>query len=223
MKIVGIYGKKRAGKDTFATILARKLMANGHFVRIASFAEQIKAGVGKALGFDIDTYTHEVLKQKCPETYRNALQALGALGRDLKPAWWLNEWYFGSATKGYTVEDQIIIVPDVRLPEEYYFLKSDESYFKDWPEDEKPNKLRLDSAGAFMVKVTRPTDDKDTDITETAMDNFTEDVFDLILENHHGLTAYEELCSQATDEVFSHFELTMNERNEQLPLELEEN
>lgn len=86
MKLIGLYGKARVGKDTAAEILAKRLQLFRY-----SFASPLKDMLTSVFGNHFYTGDRERI---CPETgvsYRVMMQTLGTeWGRSLNPDLWVN-------------------------------------------------------------------------------------------------------------------------------------
>lgn len=113
MKVVGITGKKRAGKDTFATLLGAAYRAqHGDQVRVErlAFADALKREICAVLGITLEALEAD------KEFYRPVLQ------------WWGTEWRRGKHGADYWVRllryrierspADLVLVPDVRFGDE---------------------------------------------------------------------------------------------------------
>ncbi len=103
--IVGVTGKRRAGKDTFAGVLVREF----GFRRVA-FADALKAEVAVFLG--LTAAELEVRK----EDFRATLQEAGQARRRMDPRYWIKRVSAVVARHGY------VVVPDVRYLNEAQWI-----------------------------------------------------------------------------------------------------
>jgi hypothetical protein len=141
--IIGISGKKQAGKDTLCELLLNAADAKG--TRIA-FADALKEEVAKACGVTVEFINEN------KEMFRPILQ------------WWGTDFRRKLNGENYWVEKAIvkihqavksgkdlIIIPDVRFRSEA---------------------LTLLDLGAHVIRVSRPEQTGDTHASETELDNF---------------------------------------------------
>ena len=123
--IIGISGKARAGKDTFATMLAEKLNEKGYgiFVLMA-WAHELKLGVQRE--FDL-SYAQlwgdkkEVEDKRYPKpdgsgywTGREMMQEYGQFFRTIEPDFWVRKLFNVIEDKEY----ENVIITDCRHPNE---------------------------------------------------------------------------------------------------------
>ncbi|MFI7678543.1 hypothetical protein [Actinophytocola sp. NPDC049390] len=166
MKIVGLTGKKRSGKDTAATALVEQR----GFVRVG-FADAVKdlalrvnpqilnaPGPYGRLSWAVKHYGWEMTKNT-PEV-RRFLQELGIGVRDIEDDFWLSAWTRALVRKH--PQAQHVVVPDVRFANEAEALRSDF-----W--------VRGD---ALLIRIERPdlADDGDRHVSETEMDRIEPDL-----------------------------------------------
>lgn len=122
MKIIGLSGAARSGKDTFADLLIHILTERGIKCSKTSFAKQLKIEckdfVEKTLGIDIFTEdSHE------KSIIRPLLVTWGThVRRKLDPNIWINH------LESSLSEDQVTIVTDVRFQNEFDWLRSKGGY-----------------------------------------------------------------------------------------------
>ncbi len=173
--LVGLIGKKRVGKDTFAAVLVEEF----GFARVA-FADPLKE---MALTIDpiigngprgnvprhmrlvtaVAWYGWETVKDQYPEA-RRFLQRLGTDGiRSLDPEFWVRA---GMAQADRLRHDRPmgsmgipakpVAITDVRYPNEADAIRE---------------------AGGTLVRIVRPgADDGDTHASETALDGYEDDI-----------------------------------------------
>lgn len=130
--IILVHGKKRSGKDTFASIL-KELKPE---LEVYSFAQPLKEITAKSFGVTLkildDLKNDESIKigfrspnaKMCTgNSVRNFLQNLGT--EAMKPIFGNNVWA-DLAIKHYDTlpQDSIMVVPDFRVLEEYEAIKS---------------------------------------------------------------------------------------------------
>lgn len=112
VRVVGIVGYKRSGKDTFCSALS------DNFLRVArlAVADEIKRELAKFLGITL----MRIEEYKEPH-YRKPLQDLGAVRRRIDENYWLTKLC-------EQIQDVLdcgahIVVPDVRMPLEAQRLR----------------------------------------------------------------------------------------------------
>lgn len=113
MILIGISGKKHAGKDTVAEYLAELLRPR--VTEKLAFAKALKEEVAKACGVSV-----EYIEQH-KDNFRRILQGWGTdYKRDLiDQKYWLIRWL--NATKASNAD--VIVVPDVRFENEANLIK----------------------------------------------------------------------------------------------------
>lgn len=179
--LVGLIGKKRVGKDTFAAVLVEEF----GFARVA-FADPLKEmaltiapiiDVGNEWEDDGHLYTladlvegagWEAVKDSKPEA-RRFLQRLGDGVRQFDPEFWVRTGMAATArlredsTTMYRWGSEVIrqvgptpvVITDVRYPNEADAIRE---------------------AGGTLIRIVRPgVDDGDTHPSETALDGYAED------------------------------------------------
>lgn len=122
MKIIGISGAARSGKDTFADLLIEILTEKGIKCSKTSFAKQLKIEckdfVEKTLGIDI--FTEDSVEKSI---IRPLLVTWGThVRRRLDEDIWIKH------LESSLCEDQVTIVTDVRFQNEFDWLKSKGGY-----------------------------------------------------------------------------------------------
>lgn len=165
--LVGMIGKKRTGKDTFASVLTEGFgytkvafadplrdMAYDLNPIVGTFPLSPKPGVIQTREWRyaevIDALGYELAKDYVPEI-RKTLQKLGQAVRAQDPDYWLRAGIARATAVGGPV-----VVTDVRFPNEADAIRN---------------------AGGYLVRVTRDLpDDGDRDISETALDDYRENV-----------------------------------------------
>lgn len=117
--VIGFAGRARHGKDTVArhaqTLLRDRAVTRG-------FAVALKDRIGRAL-----PEFREAVAEK-PPWMRGILQAFGNGVREADANFWVNtlmEWWDGWQTKrGYIPSVNVLLVPDVRYPNEVAAIKA---------------------------------------------------------------------------------------------------
>lgn len=110
--IIGIGGKKRHGKDTFATMLAEALPGQ---TRRLAFADPLKDEVAAATG-----HTREFIEQHKPN-FRLILQAWGTEFR--RALFGDDYWLCRMSDAIQKSVSPVILITDVRFPNEHAFVK----------------------------------------------------------------------------------------------------
>lgn len=141
--IIGISGKKQAGKDTLCDLLIKAADAKG--TRIA-FADALKEEVARACGVTVEFINAN------KEMFRPILQWWGTdFRRKLKgETYWVDKAIVKISQAIKSGKD-LIIIPDVRFRSEA---------------------LTLLDLGAHVIRVSRPEQAGDTHASETELDNF---------------------------------------------------
>jgi hypothetical protein len=180
--LIGLIGKKRVGKDTFAAVLVEEF----GFTRVA-FADPLKEMAltidplipptgTRRLSEQVGTYGWEHIKDVHPEA-RRFLQRLGDGVRQFDPDFWLRAGMDAaeSQREGYSLHPVIrqalvdsgndapadrdprpVVITDVRYPNEADAIRA---------------------AGGALIRIVRPgADDGDTHASETALDDYADDI-----------------------------------------------
>lgn len=157
MKIIGIVGNARSGKDTIANIIIEENINPFLNIKKDSFAKPLK-NMACAF-FEKDCETLELYKEDCESLYginiRKFYQNTGALMRQMNEDVFV-ELMDARLTSIKNDPQAMIIIPDVRFKNEADYIKS----FKD----------------AILLKVERPSIDKSLSI----YDDKSEQEIDLI-------------------------------------------
>lgn len=163
VRLVGISGRKGAGKDTVAKYLSDK---HPNAIRVA-FADELKILAMRYFGLswsDVNG-TQEQKAAQCPSckpgvSVRNVLQTIGQSWRDLSPDIWVrNMARTVEAIRSVSADDTLIIIPDVRYPDEVRAIQQ-------W--------------GGLVIRLNR-IPFPDSHESETALDGF--DGFDALIFN----------------------------------------
>lgn len=104
-----VSGKRYAGKDTAADLIAAALRAQGHVATRTSFAQAVKADVAREYGLD---FIRLMTDQAYKEENRRLLIEHGAAMRAQEHSYWVRKTYEGVVRADY------IVVSDWRFPNE---------------------------------------------------------------------------------------------------------
>lgn len=199
--LVGLIGKKRVGKDTFAAVLVEEF----GFARVA-FADPLKemaltidpvifAGIDDNAAWSPSRLTPAVMMdgwERVKDTYpeaRRFLQRLGDGVRQFDPEFWLRAGMVqaGTLRRGSPEFDGIewnlgpthpVVITDVRYPNEADAIRD---------------------AGGILVRIVRPgVDDGDTHASETALEDYDADV---IVENDADVTALRGFARDVMEDI----------------------
>lgn len=143
--VIGICGKKQSGKTTAAQII------QSHFgkTEIVSFADPLKAECAKALGLTDSEHSKLCLEK---ERIRPLWQWWGTEYRreHFGKSYWINQMH----RRFQESQANIFVIPDVRFPNEAFFIKSLEGH---------------------VIRIHRPDCNGDAHASESGMDHFGED------------------------------------------------
>lgn len=152
-QLVGLIGRKRSGKDSFASVLVEEF----GFRRVA-FADPLKSaaldldpiirgGARPRLADVVAAKGWESTKDKYPEA-RRTLQRLGVAIRNIDPDFWLR-----AALAEIDRDTRPVVVTDVRFPNEAE---------------------KLAAMGAHLIRIERPSSSSSVDlhVSETALDGY---------------------------------------------------
>ena len=132
MKVIGIGGYARAGKDAFVSIAKNILTKNGYSARRIGFADNLKWEVDQMLKghkFALDIYTTDAAAKA---KLRPLLVWWGCARRDLSPngMYWVDQVDAElelitsvSQSKGLSTDQTVILISDVRFVNEAQWLK----------------------------------------------------------------------------------------------------
>lgn len=122
MKIIGIAGKKRSGKSSFA----EALYTQHREVDIVSFADPVYAAVEAIIGPIEDDKKEEPIQWLAGITPRRLLQTLGTeWGRQtLHPDFWIMCMHKRLSALRELEYDGLVIIPDVRFENEAALIRS---------------------------------------------------------------------------------------------------
>lgn len=188
--LIGVCGKAKAGKDTFADFaidIAKEWGAT--FVRKVAFAETLKEGAAATLGISVDKlYNQDFKASKIAmfpnHTYREFLQYFGTKMREFEPDFWVRI----TMQKMPNYETGLTMISDVRYRNEAEAIRK---------------------AGGLLVRIDRIGAGAGNHPSETELDNYEH--FDYRFENNRSLDA---LKGEARKFLFSHNFL--NKKNESL-------
>ena len=117
---IGLGGKKRAGKDAYATALREALLDLGIPAGKRSFAAQLKGMVQLLFGASREDMRGDkagavpahVRESTGCATWRELLQKVGVDARVLWPGVWINALFARPKDR------RVVVIPDVRFPDE---------------------------------------------------------------------------------------------------------
>lgn len=169
MKVIGVSGKKRSGKDTFFQMLEK--YSDRPVYRLA-FADTLKNEIYERIlkpdGLERSMLDDEATK----EQFRTLLQWWGTeyRRRIFRDDYWLVK--LSEQLESYKEQDVIVVITDVRFPNEFEFIKS---------------------IGGLMVRVSRPgfSNSADSHPSEIALDD--EKNFDTFIDNNGTLEQFESI------------------------------
>lgn len=167
---IAIIGKARSGKDTFCQLLKQNFLP--HAVLIEAFANPIKQivkvmypSVPDQWLFGPSELRQNIIPNSNNTTVRQLTTDLGKMGRKMNENIWINS----TLTKIQQQENFIhaAIISDCRFRNEFLELKKNNYY---------------------LIKLYRPDNDfKFDDISETDLDQTSDEEFDQIIYNGAGL------------------------------------
>lgn len=132
MKIIAIFGKKEAGKSTLAKLIKEEIYDSIHsniLVTKIAFGDELKKMLLEA-----EICTYEELHEKKTEFSRFMLQKIGTeIVRKVDPDYWCKKVFEKIKYECYSEEvlnvEKIIIIDDVRFPNEHKMLASMNAHF----------------------------------------------------------------------------------------------
>jgi len=150
VSILGFSGRRGSGKTTAAEYIRSKLkVPYGSEPVIFGFFDTAKEWYRRGMGLPkwIDWSSQEVKDSILPngKTHRQGLVSFGTACRDLNPDWWVSVW----ASIVDELDDGLILVPDVRYPNE---LKA------------------IQDRGGHVIRNRRAPHPEDLDETERSLD-----------------------------------------------------
>lgn len=178
--LIGLHGKKGAGKDTLANMIKEELLNSGdRKFQTESFARPIKEFVAMTTGVPVDKLEDRRFKESTlpdvfanPEkgilTYRNLMQVFGTecVRNNIREDYWVRSLLFRIGIMTYPGGGQYYnhtLITDVRFPNEFDALKDN---------------------GAYMIHIIRPGQDSgDAHASEQVIDRD----FDHVLVNQGSL------------------------------------
>lgn len=131
LRILGISGRRQAGKDTLAGMLMKQSAALFPTYRVEriGLADPIKEMMvlrfkcdrGKCFGSEDDKQTPMPFNPSL--TYRDAMKKIGLMARELDPEHWCKELCEEAQRYHRYHQNLMILVPDVRFRNEVEYLK----------------------------------------------------------------------------------------------------
>lgn len=131
MKIIGIFGKKEAGKSTLAKMIKEEIYALPHGNILVS---QIAFGDAlKKMLLEAEICTYEELYETKTKFSRFMLQKIGTeIVRKVSPDYWCEKVFEKIKYEHYSEKvlnvEKIIIIDDIRFPNEYKMLSNMNSH-----------------------------------------------------------------------------------------------
>ena len=168
-RILGVSGKRGAGKDSVFKFLERSadLVFPGWHVRRVGFADRIKeliiAGfhANRETAFGDDAAKEAQLPNAVPGvTYRDGMKTIGQAYAELNPMHWVQCAMDDIDILARYHQPLLVVVTDVRFPKEVRAIQS---------------------RGGKVVRLTRAVRPDDTSGTETALDSYLG--FDAVVDN----------------------------------------
>lgn len=169
MTVIGVSGKKRSGTDTFFQMLEQH--SDVPVYRLA-FADTLKNEIYERI-LEPDGLSRSMLdNDETKEQFRLLLQWWGTEYRRrlFRDDYWLTK--LSEQLEQYKDQDVIVVITDVRFPNEFKFIKS---------------------IGGFMVRVSRPglPNANDAHPSEVALDD--EKGFDTFIDNNGTLDQFDSI------------------------------
>lgn len=165
--VIALSGKKGSGKDTVADMLQFYFkLYHDKEVEKHAFADPVREIAGLVSGVGESYFKHRDLKEQpifddpCDRSPRDYLRLVG---QGLKSTLGQDVWIHLLGSKVFAFQSENCIVTDVRFRNELDFVKEN---------------------GAFLIKVERNGCKGDNDVSETEMDGFKDEEFDLIIKNN---------------------------------------
>lgn len=167
MTLIGLRGRKNSGKDTVYGLL---LDLEPHLVRIST-GDLIKEEVAAGYGVSVDCI------EQHKEVFRLVLQGWG----DARRALWGEDYFLKKHRErlliGQAVRAPLAVFTDVRLPNEFHWVKSN---------------------GGVMVHIVGRGKDGDPHVTETALEGFQ---FDYGIDNSNSVDHLKAAVHQLYEQI----------------------
>lgn len=169
MTVIGVSGKKRSGKDTFFQMLEKHSSVPVYRLAFAdTLKNEIYERILKPDGLERSMLDNDATK----EQFRTLLQWWGTEYRRrlFRDDYWLAK--LSEQLEQYKDQNAIVVITDVRFPNEFTFIKS---------------------IGGLMVRVSRPGLPNSTDPhpSEVALDD--EKGFDTFIDNNGTLEQFDKI------------------------------
>jgi putative deoxynucleotide monophosphate kinase len=164
--IIALSGKKGSGKDTVANMLEycfnKYHHQRLHKVAFADPVREIASIVASTAQVHfIDRYWKEQPVSSSDE--RSPREYLRLVGQSLKSTLGPDVWIRVMDSRVFTFNAKNCVITDVRFRNELDYVKG---------------------KGAFLIKIERDGCEGDDDVSETEMDSFKDEEFDLIIKNN---------------------------------------
>jgi hypothetical protein len=176
-RLLGLAGRKQAGKDTIANFLLRnstELFGPGFKAEKINLADRLKElcmelfelTETQCYGTDEDKNTPTKLQSlniNKPGEFATAREVLQVFGTDCCRGLWPDVWLIQFQKRFRNAASDMVICCDARFPNEVRFLQA---------------------LGGKVVRLTRDVC-VDNHASETSLDTMKDSAFDLVLDNHH--------------------------------------
>lgn len=165
--VIALSGKKGSGKDTVADMLQFYFkLYHGEETTKHAFADPVRKIAGIVASVDDVYFEDRDLKEQpifFDDSNRTPRDYLRLVGQALKSAIGQDIWIRLLGESAFAYMTSSCIVTDVRFRNELEFVKEN---------------------GAFLIKIERDDNIGDNDVSETEMDEFKDEEFDLIIKNN---------------------------------------
>lgn len=165
--VIALSGKKGSGKDTVADMLQFYFkLYHGEETTKHAFADPVRKIAGIVASVDDVYFEDRDLKEQpifFDDSNRTPRDYLRLVGQALKSAIDEDIWVRLLGRSAFAYMTSSCIVTDVRFRNELDFVKEN---------------------GAFVIKIERDDNMSDNDVSETEMDSFKDEEFDLIIKNN---------------------------------------
>ena len=165
--VIALSGKKGSGKDTVADMLQFYFkLYHGEETTKHAFADPVRKIAGIVASVDDVYFEDRDLKEQpifFDDSNRTPRDYLRLVGQALKSAIDEDIWVRLLGRSAFVYMTSSCIVTDVRFRNELDFVKEN---------------------GAFVIKIERDDNMSDNDVSETEMDSFKDEEFDLIIKNN---------------------------------------
>lgn len=191
--IIGIYGKARSGKDTFAEFLIEEFKKTGKYCMRTAFAAELKQMCMEQFGLSRDELYGDLKESMTvfgknengrlglssnPADYwtpREIMQAIGSFYRSIDYDFWVHK--LGVYVQTHVPKDAHVIITDVRHINECEYVKNNNGVLIKIVRGELPKVHGMDHE------------------SETALDGKSDSYFDVVIHNNVSLDKLREVAS----------------------------